>query len=73
LDPIARQLHQNILNMDLHCLKVAVAISSTEFAQFSNREQHLLVSCCKQAISSVDKAKQELRQAVNAYEAGDTQ
>jgi ParB/RepB/Spo0J family partition protein len=73
LDPMARQLHQNILNMDLHCLEVAFAISSTEFGQFSNREQHLLVSCCKQAISSVDKAKHELTQAVNAYEAGDTQ
>jgi len=73
LDPRARQLHQNILNMDLHCLKAAVAISSTEFGQFSKREEQLLVSCCKQAISSIDQAKQELRQAVNAYEAGDTQ
>ncbi|MFC1885882.1 ParB/RepB/Spo0J family partition protein [Thermodesulfobacteriota bacterium] len=73
LDPIARQLHQKVLDMDLHCLKAALAISTTELGQFSAREEQLLVSCCKQAISSIDQAKKELMEAVNAYETGDTQ
>lgn len=71
LDPIARQLHQTILNMDIDCLKAAFAISTTELGQFSEREEQMLVSCCKQAVSSIDQAKQELLKAVNAYEAGD--
>jgi hypothetical protein len=73
LDPIARDLHQKILNMDLQCLEAAFAISTTVLGQFTAKEELLLVSCCKQAIFSVDQAKQELMQAVHDYETGDAQ
>ena len=73
LNPIARELHRKLLMMEQHCLAAAFAISTTELGQFSEKEEQLLISCCKRAIGSMEQAKQDLQQSLEAYEPGDTQ
>ncbi len=68
LSPIAKELHRKLLIMERHCLMAAAAIGATELGQFTEEEEQLLVSCCKQAIASLKQANQHLHQALASSE-----
>lgn len=72
-DPVARELHRKLLSMQEHCRIAGFAISTTELGQFSEEEEQILISCCKRAIASIEQAKENLQQTLEAYEPGGTQ
>jgi ParB/RepB/Spo0J family partition protein len=72
-DPVARELHRKLLTMQEHCCIAGFAISTTELGQFSEEEEQILISCCKRAIASIEQAKEDLQQTLEAYEPGGTQ
>lgn len=65
LDPLVNELQRKLLNMERHCLAAAFAVSSTEFGQFSEKEELLLINCCKQAMTSLDQVQSELQKTIN--------
>jgi ParB/RepB/Spo0J family partition protein len=71
-DPVARELHRKLLRMEQHCRIAAFAISTTELGRFSEEEEQILISCCRQALESMEQAKENLQQTLGAYEAGGT-
>ncbi len=71
-DPVARELHRKLLTMQEHCLIAGFAISTTELGQFSEEEEQILISCCRQALESMEQAKENLQQTLEAYEPGGT-
>jgi ParB/RepB/Spo0J family partition protein len=72
-DPVARELHRKLLTMQEHCRIAGFAISTTELGQFSEEEEQILISCCRQALESMGQAKENLQQTLEAYEPGGTQ
>ena len=52
--------------MERHCLGVACAIGSTVLGQFTEKEELLLITCCKRAITSLDQVRDELESAINS-------
>ena len=72
-DPVARQLHRKLLSMQEHCRIAGFAISTTELGQFSEEEEKILISCSRQALESMEQAKENLRQTLEAYEPGGSQ
>jgi ParB/RepB/Spo0J family partition protein len=71
-DPVARELHRKLLTMQEHCRIAGFAISTTELGQFSEEEEQILISCCRQALESMEQAKENLQQTLEAYEPGGT-
>lgn len=69
-DPVARQLHRKLLTMQEHCRIAGFVISTTELGQFSEEEEQILISCCRQALESMEQAKENLQQTLEAYEPG---
>jgi ParB/RepB/Spo0J family partition protein len=72
-NPIARELHRKLVTMDKYCRIAGLGISVTELGQFSERENALLISCCKQALVSMAQAKENFIEALETYEPGVTQ
>ena len=72
-DPVARELHRKLLTMQEHCRIAGFAISTTELGQFSEEEEQILISCCRQALESMEQAKENLQQTLEAYEPGGSQ
>ncbi len=72
-DAVARELHRKLLTMQEHCRIAGFAISTTELGQFSEEEEQILISCCRQALESMEQAKENLQQTLEAYEPGGTQ
>ena len=68
LDPLVRDLQRKLITMERHCLGVACALGSTVLSQFTEKEELLLINCCKQAMSSVEQVHNALRQTVNPQE-----
>jgi len=68
LDPIVKELQRKLLTMEKYCLSVACAIGSTILEQFTEKEELLLVTCCKQAITSLERVQGELQRAVGVQE-----
>ncbi|MCP3954746.1 MAG: ParB N-terminal domain-containing protein [Desulfobacterales bacterium] len=64
-DPLVNELQRKLVTMERHCLGVACAIGSTVLDQFTEKEELLLVTCCKQAITSLDQVRDELDSAIN--------
>ena len=71
-DPVARELHRKLVTMEGHCRIAGFAISITELGQFSEEEEQILISCCRQALESMEQAKENLQQTLEAYEPGGT-
>jgi len=71
-DPVAREFHRKLLTMQEHCRIAGFAISTTELGQFSEEEEQILISCCRQALESMEQAKENLQQTLEAYEPGGT-
>lgn len=71
-DPVARELHRKLLTMQEDCRIAGFAISTTELGQFSEEEEQILISCCRQALESMEQAKENLQQTLEAYEPGGT-
>jgi len=71
-DPVARELHRKLLTMQEHCRIAGFAISTTELGQFSEEEEQILISCCRQALEGMEQAKENLQQTLEAYEPGGT-
>ena len=65
LDPLVRELQRKLVTMERHCLGVACALGSTVLGQFTEKEELLLITCCKQAITSLDQVRDELESAIN--------
>jgi ParB-like chromosome segregation protein Spo0J len=68
LDPLVNELQRKLLAMERHCLIAACAISSTELGQFTENEELLLINCCKQAVTSLEQAQQELQDTLTPKE-----
>lgn len=64
LDPLVNELQRKLVTMERHCLGVACAIGSTVLGQFTEKEELLLITCCKQAITSLDQVHGELEHAI---------
>lgn len=64
-DPLVNELQRKLVTMERHCLGVACAIGSTVLGQFTEKEELLLVTCCKQAITCLDQVRDELESALN--------
>jgi len=67
-NPLARELHRKLVNMDKYCSIAGFAISVTELGQFSEKEEAFLVSCCREALVSMAQAKKHLIEALDGYE-----
>ena len=65
-DPLVNELQRKLVTMERHCLGVACAIGSTVLGQFTEKEELLLITCCKQAITSLDQVRDELESAINS-------
>lgn len=66
IDPLVNELQRKLVTMERHCLGVACAVGSTVLNQFTEKEELLLITCCKQAITSLDQVRDELESAVNS-------
>ncbi len=64
LDPLVRELQRKLVTMERHCLGVACVLGSTVLSQFTEKEELLLINCCKQAMSSVERIHNDLQQTV---------
>ncbi len=64
-DPLVNELQRKLLVMEKYCLSAACAISSTELGQFTEKEELLLINCCKQAITSVEQVHSDLHRTIN--------
>jgi len=53
--------------MQKHCRTAGFAIRITKLGQFSEEEVSLLISCCRQALVSIEQAKESLMQTLDAY------
>ncbi len=65
-DPLVNELQRKLVTMERHCLGVACAIGSTVLGQFTEKEELLLITCCKRAITSLDQVRDELESAINS-------
>lgn len=68
LDPLVNELQRKLLIMERHCLGVACAISSTELGQFTEKEELLLINCCKQAMISLEQVRSDLQHSIDPGE-----
>ncbi|MBW2328770.1 MAG: ParB N-terminal domain-containing protein [Deltaproteobacteria bacterium] len=68
LDPVVKELQRQLVTMERHCLGVACALGSTVLSQFTEKEELLLITCCKQAMSSVEQVHSDLQQTINPQE-----
>ena len=68
LDPLVNELHRKLLTMEHHCLGAACAVSLTEFGQFTEKEELLLINCCKQVMTSLDQVQTDLQDTINQKE-----
>ncbi|MEA2115692.1 MAG: ParB N-terminal domain-containing protein [Thermodesulfobacteriota bacterium] len=64
LDPLVKELQRKLVTMERHCLGVACVLGSTVLSQFTEKEELLLINCCKQAMSSVERVLNDLQQTV---------
>lgn len=64
LAPLVRELQRKLVTMERHCLGVACALGSTVLSQFTEKEELLLINCCKQAMSSVEQVHNDLQQTI---------
>jgi hypothetical protein len=71
-DPVARELHRKLMIMQEHCRIAGFAISITELGQFSEEDVSLLISCCRKALVSMEQAKENLIETLDAYETAGT-
>ncbi len=68
LDPLVNELQRKLVNMERHCLGVACALGTTVLSQFTEKEELLLITCCKQAMSSVKQVQNDLQQTLTPQE-----
>ena len=68
LNPLVNELQRKLLIMERHCLGVACAISSTELGQFTEKEELLLINCCKQAMISLEQVRSDLQHSIDPRE-----
>lgn len=68
LDPLVKEMQRKLLTMEKYCLSTACAISSTIFEQFTEKEELLLVNCCKQALSSLDRVRNDIQHTLTPQE-----
>jgi len=68
LDPLVRELQRKLVTMERHCLGVACALGSTVLSQFTEKEELLLINCCKQAMISVEQVHNDLQQTITPQE-----
>ncbi len=71
-DPVARELHRKLVTMQEHCRTTGFAMSITELGQFSKQEEAFLILCCRQALVSMEQAKENLIETLDAYETAGT-
>jgi len=71
-DPVARQLHRKLVTMQEHCRTAGFAMSITELGRFSKQEEAFLIFCCRQALVSMEQAKENLIETLDAYETAGT-
>ncbi len=62
--PLVRTIHRKLLLLERQCLSASFTVRNTEFAQFEEEEERFLLSCCKQALRTLDQTSKELLRTV---------
>lgn len=62
LSPLAREIHRKLLTLEKYCLNVSFAVQTTILAQFEEDEEKLLLNCCAQVATALERTGNELRQ-----------
>jgi ParB-like chromosome segregation protein Spo0J len=63
LCPLARAIHRKLMILEHSCLTASFAVQTTEFGQFEEDEEKLLLSCCIRVAATLERTGSELRQA----------
>ena len=62
--PLARTIHRKLLVMERQCLSASFTVQNTGFGQFEEDEEKFLITCCEQAVHTLDQTSKELRRTV---------
>lgn len=69
--PLVRTIHRKLLVMERQCLSASFTVQSTEFRQFEEEEERFLLTCCEQAILTLEQTSKSFRQTVQYEQEAD--
>jgi ParB-like chromosome segregation protein Spo0J len=64
--PLVRTIHRKLLVMERQCLSASFTVQNTEFGQFEEEEERFLLTCCEQAIHTLEQTGRAFRQTVQS-------
>lgn len=62
--PLVQTIHRKLLLMERQCLWACFTVQTTEFGQFEEKEELFLLSCCQQAVRTLEQTSKAFRQIV---------
>ena len=62
--PLVRAIHSKLLLLERQCLSASFTVQTTVFGQFEIEEERFLLSCCEQAMNTLDQTCEAFRQSV---------
>jgi ParB-like chromosome segregation protein Spo0J len=60
--PLVRTIHRKLLVMERQCLSASFTVQNTEFGQFEEEEERFLLTCCEQAVRTLEQTSRAFRQ-----------
>lgn len=64
--PLVRTIHRKLLVMERQCLSASFTVQNTEFGQFEEEEERFLLTCCEQAMHTLEQTGRAFRQTVQS-------
>lgn len=62
--PLVRAIHRKLLLLERQCLSASFTVQTTVFGQFEKEEERFLLSCCEQAVRTLDQTCKTFIQSV---------
>lgn len=62
--PLVQAIHRKLLLMERQCLWACFTVQTKEFGQFEEKEELFLLSCCQQAVRTLEQTSKAFRQIV---------
>lgn len=62
--PLVQTIHRKLLLMERQCLWACFTVQTTEFGKFEEKEELFLLSCCQQAVRTLEQTGKAFRQIV---------
>lgn len=62
--PLVRTIHRKLLVMERQCLSASFTVQNTEFGQFEEEEERFLLTCCEQAVRTLEQTSRAFQQTL---------